>query len=96
MNYLFAALIASIVVLGGLNILQAILHHRERVEVEKLHYEEKADIFNRYMAGDYKTYEYFKKEFPVEVEDKKEKLEAEREKKPTELELELKKRGTEY
>ncbi|HUU38003.1 MAG TPA: hypothetical protein VMW46_07365 [Candidatus Desulfaltia sp.] len=81
MQYLFAALIVSL----ATNVILAVLHYREKKE-----------IFNRFMAGDYRTYQYFKKEFPVEVEDKKEKLEAEREKEPTELELELKKRGVEY
>lgn len=81
MIYLFAALIVSL----ATNVVLAVLHYRE-----------KGEIFNRFMAGDYRAYQYFKKEFPIEVEDKKERLEAERKEEPTELELELKRKGTEY
>jgi len=68
MIYLFISLIASLVILGGLNVIQVILHYREKEE-----------IFRKYMAGDYRLYQYFKKEYPVEVDNLEKNLEKKRE-----------------
>jgi hypothetical protein len=54
------------------------------------HYEEKKEIFNRFMAGDYRAYMYFKDENKVVVDNLKKRLEAEREKVETEEDLEKK------
>lgn len=39
------------------------------------HYREKKDIFNRFMAADYRVYNYHEKVQPVEIENWKKKLE---------------------
>jgi hypothetical protein len=72
MPYLFFALIASL----ALNGLQMILHHRER-----------RSVMDRFMAQDFRTFQYFDKAYPGEVKDKEAKMEAERERKKTEAEI---------
>jgi hypothetical protein len=63
MLYLFLICLA----LAGLNIVQVILH-----------YHEKKELFDRYMAGDYRAYNYYTKEYPIELKDKEKALEKER------------------
>ncbi|MCD6194266.1 MAG: hypothetical protein J7L26_12515 [Candidatus Aminicenantes bacterium] len=53
MFYLFVALVLSIIA----NIVQVYLH-----------YKEKDEVFNRFMARDYREYRYFKEEYPKEVD----------------------------
>jgi len=53
MFYLFIALVLSIIA----NIIQIYLH-----------YKEKDEVFNRFMARDYSEYRYFKEEYPKEVD----------------------------
>jgi len=84
-TYLFIALIASLVILGGLNILQVILHYRE-----------KGEIFNRFMATDYHSYKYHEKEYEVDVAHKEktyEQMEKEKEKEATPEEIEKKRKA---
>ena len=57
-------------------------------KLEELHYKEKEEIFNRYMAGDYKAYRYFKDENPVVVDDMRKTMEKERERAKTREEIE--------
>lgn len=86
--YLFIALIACLVILGGLNILQVILHYRE-----------KGEIFNRFMATDYREYQYHKKEYEVDVDHKEKtygQMEKEKEKELSPLEIEARKKAGEH
>jgi len=78
MGYLFAALLVSL----ATNVILAVLHYRE-----------KREIFDRFMAGDYRAYQYFKEEFPVEVKDKDRRLEKDREKEPDAKEAELRRKA---
>ena len=80
----FIALMAALVILGGIIFYQNI----EMAKLEELHYKEKEEIFNRYMAGDYKAYRYFKDENPVVVDDMKKTMEKERERAKTREEIE--------
>lgn len=61
-----------VVALGGFAavILQTVLHAKE-----------KREIFDRYMAGDYRMYKYYQEENPIAVELMKKKAEANLEKK---------------
>jgi len=91
MILLFCALISTLLING----LIVFLFSRTISNLNKLHYEEKAEIFNRFMSGDYKTYRYFKDENPVIVDDMKKTMEKEREKTrtPEEIEKEQMARG---
>lgn len=80
----FIALMAALVILGGIVLYQNI----EMAKLEELHYKEKEEIFNRYMAGDYKAYRYFKDENPVVVDDMRKTMEKERERAKTREEIE--------
>jgi len=42
---------------------------------QKLHQNEKKDIFDRFMARDFREYKYLKDEFPIELEGKKHEIE---------------------
>jgi len=75
---------AALVILGGIIFYQNI----EMAKLEELHYKEKEEIFNRYMAGDYKAYRYFKDENPVVVDDMRKTMEKERERAKTREEIE--------
>jgi len=75
---------AALVIFGGIILYQNI----EMAKLEKLHYKEKEEIFNRYMAGDYKAYRYFKDENPVVVDDMRKTMEKERERAKTREEIE--------
>ncbi|HZX09501.1 MAG TPA: hypothetical protein VFG01_01030 [Acidobacteriota bacterium] len=66
------------IILALTNALQTILHYRE-----------KRQLFDRYMAGDLKEYKYLEKEYPSEVKQKR-KLFEEREKKSKEMRKGLK------
>jgi hypothetical protein len=48
-----------------------------------LHYREKEEIFNRYMAGDYQSYRYYKDQFKTEIALQEKEAEATIEKKIT-------------
>jgi len=74
----------ALVILGGIIFYQNI----EMAKLEELHYKEKEEIFNRYMAGDYKAYRYFKDENPVVVDDMRKTMEKERERAKTREEIE--------
>jgi len=74
----------ALVILGGIILYQNI----EMAKLEELHYKEKEEIFNRYMAGDYKAYRYFKDENPVVVDDMRKTMEKERERAKTREEIE--------
>ena len=74
----------ALVILGGIVLYQNI----EMAKLEELHYKEKEEIFNRYMAGDYKAYRYFKDENPVVVDDMRKTMEKERERAKTREEIE--------
>lgn len=76
MLFLFIALILSIVILGGIILYQ----NKQTAKLNELHYREKEEIFNRYMAGSYQSYRYFKDEYPAVVDDTKKTMEKEREK----------------
>jgi len=84
MILLFSALIATLFVNG----LVVFLFVRAISNLNKLHYEEKSEIFNRFMAGDYSAYRYFKDEQPVVVDDMKKRMEKERSKTKTGAEVE--------
>ena len=80
----FIALMATLVILGGIVLYQ----NKQMAKLEELHYKEKEEIFNRYMAGDYKAYRYFKDENPVVVDDMRKTMEKERERAKTREEIE--------
>ena len=84
MFFLFIALIAALFILGGI-IFYLI---KQMSKLQELHYKEKEEIFNRYMAGDYRAYRYFKDENPAIVEDMKKTMEKERERTKTREESE--------
>jgi len=48
-----------------------------------LHYREKRDLFNRFMAGDYKTYNHFEKVLPEQMKQQEKILEKKLEEKVT-------------
>ena len=78
------ALMASLIVLGGIILYQ----NKQTSKLQDLHYKEKEEIFNRFMAGDYRAYRYFKDESPVVVDDMKKMMEKERDRKKTQEEAE--------
>lgn len=84
MFFLFIALIAALLILGGIIFYQV----KQVSKLQELHYKEKEEIFNRYMAGDYRGYRYFKDESPVIVDDMKKTMEKERERAKTQMENE--------
>ena len=84
MDLLFCALIATLLING----LMVFLFVKAIRDLNKLHYEEKGELFNRFMSGDYKTYRYFKDEHPVVVDDMKKTMQKEREKTKTQEEAE--------
>jgi len=84
MLFLFIALMAALFILGGIILYQ----NKQMSRLQELHYKEKEEIFNRYMAGDYQTYRYFKDENPAIVEDMKKTMEKERERTKTKEEVE--------
>jgi len=59
----FIIIILELLVLGGIIVFLVIAHHKEKEE-----------IFNRYMAGDYKTYQYYDKEYEKFVDRKDESI----------------------
>jgi len=64
-----------------------------------LHQREKKDIFDRFMARNFREYKYFKEDFPIQIEHKKEALEEQRkkDKKPlTPEQQELQERARRY
>lgn len=71
----FIALILSIVIFGGLNIVQVLLHYREKEE-----------LFKKFMSRNLADYQAQTKALDVELEDEKKRLadkrEAERKKTP--------------
>ena len=75
MIFLFVTLMAVIIILGGIILYQV----KQTSKLQELHYREKEEIFNRFMAGDYRAYRYFKDENPAIVEDMKKTMEKERE-----------------
>lgn len=72
MFYLFIALVLALAVVAVQNV---------------LHYKEKKELFDRFMAGDYKSYNYFREEYPGAVKEKEARVEEERKRKPTAAEL---------
>lgn len=84
MLFLFIALMAALIILGGIILYQ----NKQIAKLQELHYKEKEEIFNRYMAGDYKAYRYFKDENPVVVDNMKKTMEKERERAKTQEEIE--------
>lgn len=72
MLYWLIALIVSNVVLGG-----------SIYFITKVHYKEKDEIFNRFMALDFHQYQYFREQFKGEVEHQKKVLKKKREEKIT-------------
>jgi hypothetical protein len=75
---------AALIILGGIILYQ----NKQIAKLQELHYKEKEEIFNRYMAGDYKAYRYFKDENPVVVDNMKKTMEKERERAKTQEEIE--------
>lgn len=84
MLFLFITLMAVLIILGGIIFYQV----KQVSKIQELHYKEKEEIFNRYMAGDYRGYRYFKDESPVIVDDMKKTMEKERERTKTQAEAE--------
>jgi len=84
MIFLFVTLMAVIIILGGIILYQV----KQTSKLQELHYREKEEIFNRFMAGDYRAYRYFKDENPAIVEDMKKTMEKERERTKTREESE--------
>lgn len=84
MILLFCALIGTLLING----LTVFLFVKAIRDLNKLHYEEKAEVFNRFMARDYSTYKYFKEEHPVVLDDMKKTMEKERERTKTNAEEE--------
>lgn len=84
MILLFCALISTLLING----LIVFLFSRAISNLNKLHYEEKAEVFNRFMSGNYQAYRYFKDEQPVVVDDMKKTMEKERGKTITQEEAE--------
>jgi hypothetical protein len=84
MLHLVIALLFSLLT----NAIICVLFIRQIGNLNKLHYQEKEEIFNRYMATDYKTYRYFKDEAPLLLDDLKKNQEKERERTRTKEEAE--------
>ena len=84
MIFLFLALMAALIILGGIILYQ----NKQTSKLQDLHYKEKEEIFNRFMAGDYRAYRYFKDESPVVVDDMKKTMEKERGRTKTQEEAE--------
>lgn len=72
MIFLFIALVLALVVIAVQNV---------------LHYKEKREIFDKFMACDFKTYQYFSKEYPGIVKEKEASAAAKREERPTVAEM---------
>jgi hypothetical protein len=92
MLFLFIALMAVLIILGGIVFYQV----KQVSKIQELHYKEKEEIFNRYMAGDYRGYRYFKDESPVIVDDMKKTMEKEREGTKTQAETEKEKMASRF
>ena len=92
MILLFCALISTFFING----LIVFLFSRAISNLNKLHYEEKTELFNRFMSVDYKTYRYFKDDHPVVVDDMKKTLEKERERTRTPEETEKEEMAREF
>lgn len=92
MTLLFCALIGTLLING----LIVFLFVKAIRELNKLHYEEKAEVFNRFMSGDYQAYRYFKDENPVILDDMKKTMEKEREKTKTQEEFEKERMAREF
>lgn len=59
-----------------------------------LHYREKKDIFDRFMARDFREYKYLKEDLPIQLKDKEKRLEESRKQPPlTEEERKLQERA---
>jgi len=83
---------AVLIILGGIVFYQV----KQVSKIQELHYKEKEEIFNRYMAGDYRGYRYFKDESPVIVDDMKKTMEKEREGTKTQAETEKEKMASRF
>jgi len=92
MLFLFITLMAVLIILGGIIFYQV----KQVSKIQELHYKEKEEIFNRYMAGDYRGYRYFKDESPVIVDDMKKTMEKEREGTKTQAETEKEKMASRF
>jgi len=92
MILLFCALISTLLING----LIVFLFSRAISNLNKLHYEEKTELFNRFMSVDYKTYRYFRDDHPVIVDDMKKTMEKERGKTKTQEEIEKEQRAREF
>jgi hypothetical protein len=92
MLFLFIALMAVLIILGAIVFYQV----KQVSKIQELHYKEKEEIFNRYMAGDYRGYRYFKDESPVIVDDMKKTMEKEREGTKTQAETEKEKMASRF
>jgi predicted transcriptional regulator len=92
MLFLFIALMAVLLILGGIILYQL----KQASKLQELHYKEKEEIFNRYMAADYQAYRYFKDESPAIVEDMKKTMEKERERTKTKEEVEKEERASRF
>lgn len=85
MLFWFLALIISLIILGGLNILQVVFHYRE-----------KRELFTRFSAKSLSEAEFYLKEYPKDVAEKVKRFEEERKKPDSEEEIERKKKAGQY
>lgn len=76
--YLFIGLIFSLLVI----VLMTIFFSKLIRELTKLHYEEKEDLFIKLAAKNLAEAEFYKKEYPGEIDEKEKRLEQERENPP--------------
>jgi len=77
--YLFLALILSLVVI----VLMIVFFSRLIRDLTKLHYEEKQDLFMKLASKSLAEAEFFRKEYPKEVDEKAERLKLDRKISPT-------------
>lgn len=77
--YLFLALILSLVVI----VLMTIFFSKLIRDLTKLHYDEKEDLFMKLAAKSLSEAEFYRKEYPVEVEEKEKTLKDQRTTPPT-------------
>ena len=77
--YLFLALILSLVVI----VLMTIFFSKLIKELTKLHYEEKEDLFMKLAAKSLSEAEFYRKEYPMEVEEKEQVLRDQRKSPPS-------------
>lgn len=77
--YLFLALVLSLAVI----VLMTIFFSKLIRDLTKLHYEEKEDLFMKLASKSLSEAEFYRKEYPKEVDEKAARMEIEREKPPT-------------